>query len=94
MATEASLFATLVRPWIEKVEETKDLKPLRKADYFHDVKSLVGATQHCHAHDDVVIAMIRLDLPSLMDRIVLSDIGGKKMREDLWRRLKYWMLMH
>lgn len=66
-----------LKPFIEKVQETKDLKPIRKADWFQELCSL----------DIETISAKQIE--KLKDTIFLSDVGGKKVREDAWRRLEF-----
>lgn len=74
-------FRTAVKTRVEQVENTKDLKPIRKADWFLEIK------RHLQDEDE-------FDLQPLLDMIFRSDIGGKKMREDFWRSIKFVQMSH
>lgn len=90
MRTIRSDFISVTRPWIEKIEVTKDLKPLRKAMFFLFIKKLANWDHDISDEDFGTI--LKKHIPSLRDEIFSSPIGGKKVREDIWRRL-LWMEM-
>ncbi|AGS81124.1 hypothetical protein [Caulobacter phage Cr30] len=66
-----------LEPFIEKVQETKDLKPIRKAEWFLKLCTL----------DEETVSIKQIE--TLQNEICLSNIGGKKVRTDAFRRLEF-----
>lgn len=76
-------FMTVTKPFIERVESTKDMKPIRKALWFRD---LIGIRDPS-AIADLDTKSFGAILCNIRDSIIKSDIGGKTTRADIWRRL-------
>jgi hypothetical protein len=89
-------FLTVTRPWLEKVANTKDLKPLRKADWKLAIDALVAAMHEITSllpeltdtqSDFVIGPLLEGTLPQIRSKIITSNVGGKAIRQDIWRRL-------
>lgn len=84
-------FRSVIRPWVQRIENTKDLKPVRKSEIFRFVKiteeTLIDPTRmSIHDPIDELLDSVR----SIQEVAVADTTVGKKVREDIFRRMK-WM---
>lgn len=77
----------ILAPAITRIEAHSDLKAVRRSPWFGDVLDLVN---WFGVSDRPLTPYVRITvIPDLMERILLSDIGGRQLRADIWRRLSW-----
>ncbi|UTU08113.1 hypothetical protein CcrC1_gp427 [Caulobacter phage C1] len=75
----------VLTPLVKKVREKSDLKSVRKADWFRvfeGIERLKDAETIDYEAAGLAIKALLLHLP-------VSDVGGKQLRADAYRRLVY-----
>ena len=83
----ANDFLTVTKPFVDKVMATKDLKTVRTAQWFKRLTALRGIVNMLEADRKTAALGAMLLIPALRQEIAESDIGGKAIRADIWRRL-------
>lgn len=73
---------SIIRPWLEKVQNTKDLKPLRKSLLVDKLKTLVEESEE-QTNSQLLLKFKELE------KDIFSIPQFKKVREDIWRRLLF-----
>lgn len=78
----------VLTPIVQKVREKSDLKPVRKSEWFQIFESIERMQDSQNLHGDNAEA-VDLMIEFLILHLPVSDVGGKQLRADAWRRLVY-----
>ncbi|UTU09732.1 hypothetical protein CcrBL47_gp448 [Caulobacter phage BL47] len=78
----------VLTPIVLKVREKTDLKPVRKSDWFKVFESVERMKNGPPLKGDNAEA-VDLMIEFLLEHLPTSDVGGKQLRADAWRRLRY-----
>ncbi|AXQ69463.1 hypothetical protein HOU02_gp262 [Caulobacter phage CcrBL9] len=83
----------VLTPIVQKVREKTDLKPVRKEPWFKHVERLEAWTReetpYGPASDPMKRGYFSGDIDIAAYLVRHSDVGGKQLRADTWRRLQY-----
>lgn len=87
MSKSVNSLKTITSDWLTKVFNEKDLKPVRQANY---TQELVHWLNYINVvPEDVARWFLVVNLQELRSMVSESEIGGKPLRLDLYRRLWY-----